>query len=205
MKMCKYFVILMAIVVACSCKQKATNASGDNVTEVEDTTTTTGANEHAVSPEQLITPGKAIGHIQLGSGLDSIVKVLGRPDTGDAAMGAELATWYANHDTTGYQTSVYARSSMGNKDEAIKRIKNILITSPWFKTAEYISTGNTKADIAKYYTLTKGSTYTVKGQTIQVYTDKAKGISFETDPADKCVSIVIHAPNTDANTYINMH
>jgi hypothetical protein len=200
MKLSKYIIVLLMAGLLFACKQKGNQVAEEEAPDLPDTTEV-----KAIPPDQLITPGQAIGHIRLEAGLDSIVRELGRPDTGDAAMGSELATWYANHDTAGYKTSIFARHNMGNADEPVKHIKKILVTSPWFKTAEYISTGNNLKDIRKFYTLKKGSTYTAKGQTIQVYTDMTKGISFEIDPAGNCVSILVHAPNSAADTYINMH
>jgi hypothetical protein len=200
MKASKYFLILITLVIATSCKQKSTNSAGNEAPELPDTTEV-----RAIPAEQLIKPGLGIGKISLEEGLDSVMQVLGRPDAGDAAMGSQLTTWYANHDTAGYRTSIFSRHNMGNKGENVSHVKKILVTSPWFKTAEYMSTGNTMKDISKYYMLKKGSSYKANGQTINTYTDMAKGISFEIDEDGKCVSILVHKPNSAADTYLNMH
>ena len=81
-----------------------------------------------VSPEQLILPGKAIGRTTLNEDATLIAKVLGPPDKGDAAMGKALSTWYANHDPTGYQTSIFFERQMGGDETS--RAKQIRITSP---------------------------------------------------------------------------
>ncbi|MBD1363578.1 hypothetical protein IDJ77_07135 [Mucilaginibacter sp. ZT4R22] len=200
MKRYTYLTILFAIVLAVACKQKTKDAAGNDTPEPPDTTEV-----KAIPAEQLISPGQSIGHIKLDGSADSIVQLLGRPDTGDAAMGSQLATWYADHDTAGYQTSIFSRRDMGGKDEPVSRIKKILVTSPWFKTAEYISTGNNLKDIGMYYTLKEGSSYKKNGQTIKTYTDIEKGISFEIDMQGKCVGILVHQPNSAADTYLNMH
>jgi hypothetical protein len=201
MRACKYFCAVIALFAAVACKQKSSNMLSNDAPEVPDTTEV-----RAIPAEQLITPGKSIGYIKLEGSADSVIQLLGRPDTGDAAMGSQLATWYAGHDTTGYQTSIFSRRNMGNKDENISRIKKILVTSPWFKTGEYISTGNTMKDISKFYTLKEGTGYKARnGENIKTYTDMAKGISFEFDAAGKCVSILVHKPNSTADTYLNMH
>lgn len=201
MRASKYLLILIPILIVAACRQKGDTAVSSETPDLPDTTEV-----RAIPAEQLITPGKSIGHISLGGSLDSLIQMLGRPDAGDAAMGSQLSTWYANHDTAGYQTSVFSSRNMGNKDEALSRIKKILVTSPWFKTAEYMSTGNTMQDIDKYYTLKEGNSYQSKqGKTIKTYSDIDKGISFEIDGAGKCVSILVHAPNSTADTYLDMH
>ncbi|MEO7213191.1 hypothetical protein [Mucilaginibacter sp.] len=200
MKRYTYLTILFAMLLAVACKQKSSDAAGNNAPDLPDTTEV-----KAIPAEQLISPGESIGHIKLEGSADSVVQLLGRPDTGDAAMGSQLATWYADHDSTGYQTSIFSRRHMGGKDEPVSRIKKILVTSPWFKTAEYISTGNNMKDIGKYYTLKEGNSYKAKGQTIKTYSDIAKGISFEIEEDGKCVGILVHKSNSAADTYLNMH
>ncbi|RWY52417.1 hypothetical protein [Mucilaginibacter gilvus] len=192
--------ILFAMLFAVACKQKGSDAVGNETPNLPDTTEV-----KAIPAEQLISPGESIGHIKLEGSADSVMQLLGRPDTGDAAMGSQLATWYADHDTAGYQTSIFSRRDMGGKDEPVSRIKKILVTSPWFKTGEYISTGNNIKDIGKYYTLKEGNGYKRNGRSIKIYTDMAKGISFEIDENGKCVSILVHKPNSAADTYLNMH
>lgn len=200
MKGFKYFIALLIVCGIVSCKQKG-SGTASNEADVPDTTEV-----NAIPAEQLIKPGVGIGQLQLNASADSAVILLGKPDTGDAAMGSQLATWYAKHDTSGYQTSIFSRRKLdGSKDENVSRILKILVTSPWFKTAEYMSTGNTLKDISKYYTLKEGNSYQTKGQTIKTYTDLSKGISFEIDEAGKCVSILVHKPNSTADTYLNMH
>ena len=201
MKSCKHLFVVIAFFAAVSCKQKSSTTSGNTVPDEPDTTEV-----RAIPSEQLITPGNSIGHIRLEGSVDSVIQLLGRPDSGDAAMGSQLATWYAGHKRTGYQTSIFSRRNMGNKDEGISRIKKILVTSPWFKTAEYISTGNTMKDISKFYALKEGNGYKApNGQTIKTYTDMAKGISFEIDEGGNCIGILVHKPNSTADTYLNMH
>ena len=200
MKASKYLLILIPFFLAAACKQKSKDAAGNDTPDLPDTTEV-----RAIPAEQLIKPGEGIGKITLEEGLDSVMQVLGRPDAGDAAMGSQLTTWYANHDSTGYRTSIFSRHNMGGKDENVSHVKKILVTSPWFKTAEYMSTGNTMKDISKYYTLKKGSSYTANGQSINTYTDMERGISFEIDENGKCVSILVHKPNSAADTYLNMH
>lgn len=207
MIMRNFLPLLFAVMTLLACKQKATSVPTDTeATEVADTAAERIDRDHAVSPEQLIAPGKGIGRVQLDDNLNKVMGVLGRPDATDAAMGSQLATWYAKHDSSGYKTTIFAQRNMGGKDEEISHIKKILITSPWFKTADYISTGHTKAEIEKHYTLKEGNTYkATNGETITIYNDLPKGVAFEIDPSDQCVGIVVLAPNSVADSNINLH
>jgi len=200
MKVCKYIVLLVAVILIVACEQKAAKSTDQEVADAPDTT-----DASTISPEQLISPGLSIGQIKLDGNLADAIKLLGKPDGGDAAMGSALATWYANHDTTGYRTSIFASRNMGGADENIQHIKKILVTSPWFKTADFISTGNNMQDIAKFYTLKEGNSYTAGGQKIKIYSDIPKGISFEIDAQGQCVGILVHQPNSTAGTYLDMH
>ncbi len=160
----------------------------------------------AVTADKLITAGKGIGHIMINDDAEKIIKTLGRPDSSDAAMGSALMVWFAKHDVKGYRTSIFAHRNMGGKHEDISYIKKILITSPWFKTAEHLGVGATLDAIKKFYSLKPTSSYNNKEGKVQVYTDVAKGISFEISEAGKtCVAVVVHKPNDTASAYLSMH
>ena len=199
MKVSRYIFILCVIWLAGACRQKGAQVN-KNIADGPDTT-----DASAISTEQLISPGQSIGQIKLEGNLSDAIKLLGKPDSSDAAMGSELATWYAKHDTAGYHTSIFAQRNMGGGDEDIAHIKKILVTSPWFKTADYISTGNTVEDIRKYYTLKEENSHTYKGQKITIYTDIAKGISFKVDDQGKCVGILVYQPNSAVDTYLDVY
>jgi hypothetical protein len=159
-----------------------------------------------VPVDRLITPGKGIGHVMVNDDAETAIKLLGRPDSSDAAMGSALMVWFAKHDRKGYRTSIFAHRNMGGKEEAVSRIQKILISSPWFKTADGVGVGSSLAAIKKGYTVKATSGYNAKAGKVEVYTDLDKGISFELDKAgDKCVAIVVHTAHDTAATYINMH
>lgn len=200
MKVSKSIIIFSAFLLMAACKQKGTPSISNDPPESSDTT-----DAGTIPADQLISPGGSIGQIKLNSSLADAIKLLGKPDGGDAAMGSSLATWYANHDNTGYRTSIYAHRNMGGQDENTPYIKKILVTSPWFKTADYISTGNDIKDIGKYYTLKEGNSYNLKGEQIKTYADTAKGIAFEIDGKGKCVSVSVYQPNSGPGTYLDMH
>lgn len=164
------------------------------------------ATANPVSADRLISPGKGIGHIMVDDDAAQAIKVLGKPDSADAAMGSSLMVWFANHNAKGYRTSVFSRRNMGGKDENISHIQKILVSSPWFKTADHLGVGSAVEFIKKSYLLKPFTTYKANGHTVQVYTDADKGISFEVDnTTQKCVAVVVHKAHDTAATYINMH
>lgn len=154
----------------------------------------------------LITPGKSIGHIILNDDVQNVMKQLGKPDSSDAAMGSSLMVWFADHhNPAGNRTVVFAHHNMGGKDEQVSHIQKILVTSPQFKADDGVGAGSTKQEIQKTYTLKPTSTYSNKNGEVQIYTDLAKGISFEIDGSGKCVGVVVHKANDIAVAYLNMH
>ncbi|HEY8914967.1 MAG TPA: hypothetical protein VIM87_00975, partial [Chitinophaga sp.] len=70
-----------------------------------DTTTATAAQQPdtatavtktpVISSEKLVSAGKGIGKIDLGSNADKLTELLGKPDFSDAAMGKAWLTWYS--------------------------------------------------------------------------------------------------------------
>jgi len=186
------------------------DTTGQHIGDKNDTTThhTMASDTGTVNIAQtdwLITPGKSIGHIVLNDDVQNVIKRLGKPDSSDAAMGSSLMVWYANHNSAGSRTAVFAHHNMGGKDESVSYVQKILVTSPQFKTNDGIGVGTTKEDIQKVYTLKPTSSYTNKTGKVQVYTDLAKGISFEIDGSGKCIGVVVHKANDTASAYLNMH
>ncbi len=156
-------------------------------------------------PAQLIVPGKSIGKTFIGENMNEVLKRFGKPDDGDAAMGKSMSFWFARHDTSGYQTAVFAFRKMGTPDEKNSRVQQIMVTSPYFKTAELLHTGLSYGQIAKKYVLKKAAAFS-KGKYIITIYDTQKGISFEFGPDNLCKSIIVHLPNVStASTYLSFH
>ncbi|WP_154402490.1 hypothetical protein [Mucilaginibacter endophyticus] len=164
----------------------------------------TGASNTSQS-NWLITPGKSIGHIVLNDDAQNVINQLGKPDSSDAAMGSSLLVWFAGHNPAGNRTAVSTHHNMGGKDESVSHVQKILVTSPKFKTGDGVGVGSSKQEIQKTYTLKSTSTYNKAGEKVQVYTDLAKGISFEIDSNGKCIGVVVHKANDTAVAYLNMH
>ncbi|WP_419802178.1 hypothetical protein [Mucilaginibacter sp.] len=182
---CSFFLLL-------ACNQPQTQSA--QTKKVADTvfSTVISAEEKLVPAAALIVPGKSIGQITLRENADSVYKALGKPDSGDAAMGKSLSTWFADHNPKGYQTQVFCVRNLGNPDENISRIKQIRVTSPYFKTSERIGAGSTLTEIQTKFKVIKTASYADKKPPYQIYDDK-KGIAFEILNG-KCRAVIVYLP-----------
>lgn len=227
METSKYLIIPLITITSIACTPKPKSASNldavksadtalimktepatDSAKTADSTITKTDMPPAAgvVTAKQLIVPGKSIGSIHVQESMEKVFDRLGRPDNTDAAMGSSLATWYEGHKPTGYKTAVFSQHNYNGKDDIFQYVQRILVTSPYFKTADGIGAGNTLEQIKQKYTLKPGRNYNSNGATINVFNDLDKGISFEIDPAtNKCVGVVVQKAG-DANiANINMH
>lgn len=180
----------------------ACNSPADKKT-TDNTVTDTVADAPEIKPDQLISPGKGIGHLTIGLPADSAIAKLGKPDSSDAAMGSALMAWYSK-DANKYRTAVFARRNMGNDE--VSRIKLIMVSSPWFKTGDGVATGTTLADIEKSYQLKPVENTTAAKKGLLVFDDNTKGITFDIDSASKkCVAITVHPANDGSGSYLDIH
>lgn len=175
-----------------ACQQSQTKST--QTKKVADTVFSTiiSAEEKQVIAAALIVPGKSIGHITLRENADSVYKALGKPDSGDAAMGKSLSTWYANHNPKGYQTQIFCSRYMGPPDENTSRVKQIRVTSPFFKTKEGIGTGAVLAQIQAKFKVIKTASFKNKKPPYAIF-DNQKGIAFEVS-GGKCTAVIIYLP-----------
>lgn len=195
--MIKYAPGLIIVCFALACNQPEKPAEKHNPpVNIIDTAHTTSTRNQLT-----ITPGGGIGRVTIGENTDSVINALGKPDAGDAAMGSQLMTWYAGHDSAGHQTNVFGHRNMGAADEAISRVKAIRVTSPDFKTAELLRTGLSFDEIKVYFSTTKKSGGT-KGRSI--YEDPRAGIAFEVDGKNICRAIIVFGPGAGSGTYLSM-
>jgi hypothetical protein len=212
MDISKYLIIPIVTVSSLSCGHKPTPPKNMGALKSTDTALILKTEEanplkgKTITAKQLIIPGKSIGQTKLDESMETVFNRFGRPDSSDAAMGSSLAVWYDNHNKAGYKTSVFARHNYNGNNEVFQHVRKILVTSPYFRTAEGIGCGSTLSQISKYYTLKQVNSYKEKGKPIDVYSDVAKGIAFEIDPAlDKCIAVLVHKPNDEGSANINMH
>jgi hypothetical protein len=194
----KYFILpMLCLAFACTHKP-VTNLHA--VTSTKDTTKLA-----PVSAAQLIDPGKSIGLTHLGESLDSVTINLGKPDRGDAGMGAAFTTWFAKHDTLGYQTDIYSHRMMGDKDEDASRVKLIRVTSPYFKTIQGAGAGLSLAEIGKHFHVEHIADYIKGNDTLKVYDDTKEGIAFEVNATGKCTGVSVHKPKDASTGYLSLH
>jgi hypothetical protein len=181
--------ILFSFLGFTACNQSAkVNQQVETTTVVKDSS----SKVKSIPATKLIIPGKFIGQTQINENGAKVFKFLGRPDAGDAAMGKSLSVWYANHDTTGYQTMVFTTRQMG-ADNGDSKVKQIRITSPWFSTAEGVHVGSTLQQVKQHYTLKKTALVTQKAKKYTIY--KAdNGIAFEVNKQDVCCAIIVFDP-----------
>jgi hypothetical protein len=179
--------ILLAGLLTAACNNNSKSALGDSHTAKNDSTKEV---QNKLLSNNLIIPGESIGQTSINEDAATMVKRLGKPDAGDAAMGKALSIWYAGHDTTAHQTAIFSSRQMGTADEA-SRIKQIRVTSPEFVTKNGIHVGSDLKQIGQYFELKKVAHY-AKGETNYDISESKEGIAFETDPSGKCVAIMVY-------------
>jgi hypothetical protein len=197
MRNCNYLFAVLIAATTASCRQN----TGANQTEkqIADTQKTIAAkqnssttNNNIITADKLILPGKSIGKTAINEDGEDIIKRLGEPDAGDAAMGKSVSIWYAKHDTAGYITQIYFTRQMGVDDTS--RAKLIRVTSPWFKVKENVNVGApVKNATAKFKLVKIGEGNGMQGP-YTLYDDAKSGIAFEADNKGTCTGITIHEP-----------
>lgn len=152
----------------------------------------------------LIVAGKSIGRVSLDENMDSVLVLLGKPDAGNAAMGKSLSTWYANHDPSGHQTTIFAARQMGMGNEE-SRVKQIRVTSPFFKTREGVGVTSSAVQIGQFYHMRPVDSFTERGMLYIIY-DTDKGIGFEIDQHKNCSAVIVHSASEKAGAvYLPFH
>ena len=196
--MIKYAFPLIVVCLYVACQQPVKQNTGAIITPSSADT----SNKKTVATDKVITPGGGIGLITIGENADSTISVLGKPDKSDAGMGAQMLTWYANHDSTGHQTNVYAHRNMGDKDAGISHVRAIRITSPAFNTFEQVHTGMPFSEIKKHFQPYHKTTQTPDGFT--TYEDSKAGIAFEMNSQNTCSAIIVFARGSSLGTNLSL-
>jgi hypothetical protein len=161
---------------------------------------TAGAKMHsypldAGANDWILVPGESAGVTLINSDLDEVIKRLGRPDSGDAAMQKSVSVWYGNHDPGEHSVVIYATRSPGNDEVA--RVKQIRVNAPKFEAVSGVGVGTNEKDIRSRYKVREVETYTgLDGKKSKVL-DSEDGIAFEIGADGICDAVVIHAPGKD--------
>lgn len=152
-----------------------------------------------VNADSLVIPGKAIGNISLGRDAAPLMELMGKPDSGDAAMGKAVSMWISGK----HLTAIYTERNMGVDDTS--RIKQIRSTWPGFLTDDNIGVGVTLKDIERRMPVARLGEYTEGKDTFALYTAR-EGISFEINRDDQCTGIIVHPPGSDPTAvYLPFH
>jgi hypothetical protein len=210
MNFSKYFIVPVLAVTVTACQQNKAPKSADTIVNKTDTAHSGTSPDTAakdfpgnkpVPPAQLIVAGISIGQTTINESGKDVHKRLGTPDGGDAAMGKSVSIWYANHDTTGYIIQMYF--SRGQGDDEIQRVKQIRVTSPFFKINNEVHTGTPLKNALSLYKLKKVALFTDKGNSRSLYDDVKGGIAFDVDEKEIITGITVHEPGREAaSTYL---
>lgn len=176
-------------------------------------TDTAVAEKPAIPPDKLVSAGKGIGKIDLGSNADQLEKLLGKPDFSDAAMGKAWLTWYSKRkDEHNNRNELNIYTTYADSTMLTKTVKQIRVTSPFYITADSLQVYNDLASIQQVYPdIVFEGKYKEQqgGRMIHLYDAIAQGIAFEVAEANEqriCIGIIVHEPGKKAtDIYITLH
>jgi hypothetical protein len=130
----------------------------------------------AQSSSSLIVAGQSIGQTHLGRFGATYLAKLPKPDADDSGMGKYRSVWLSKNQA-GRKDTLYIFSVANDPRDIQPRngvsIRLIRVTSPWYHTANGISTGNALPQILRSFP----GAPTDQGQTL--YDDSEQGIAFE--------------------------
>lgn len=141
-----------------------------------------------------IIPGKSLGSIILNQNATTVLDSLGKPDSGDAAMGKAISTWKKGDNLL----TLYTTTQMGV--ENFSRIKAIRSLSKDFKTADNLGVSSSIDALKRYYRLDPIGKFTFNGKHYFLYTTP-KGIAFEIGMNQMCNGVLLYSQDTDPENY----
>lgn len=157
-----------------------------------------------------ILPGKAIGFTYLGQPADSLAKVLGNADGGDAAMGKAWAVYYNKDAHRHIRDSSRFLAVYLTRDEPVgMRVRQIRVNTPSFRANNDVKVGVSLAKIrANFPNLLRAGIYqdTVTHIRYYLYDAVHQGIAFEISAgSNTCTAITVHdTAKTIAGTYLTV-
>lgn len=182
-------VLLFAItfgLISCSNDGNKENSS-DTVSKVQIDSDTNGFK--TINVDFVLIPGDAVGKTKINEDTEEVIKVLGKPDSSDAAMQKMIAFWYDEQDGIKHSTSIYAVRDTGEMPKA--RVQQIRITSPKFKTQSGIGVSSSLDEIKKVYNIHKIQSFKTINNQLDVW-DSNEGIAFEIGNEKECTAVIIH-------------
>lgn len=205
---------LSLIIISClvSCQSQTQEEATAPPATAPDTATTAAPVPQPSPPDTLyqIIPGQRIGKVYVGQTTEQVIKLLGQPDSGDAAMGKALSFWLSKSaQEPRHYLAIYFTRSTANSPQMLAR--QIRVNSPRFTTPEdTLRTGSPLKKIRKQHPqLRPIGFYTHPQQQYQVYIYDAPeaGIAFEVRTTDStCTAITVHQKGEEmTNTYLPLH
>lgn len=166
----------------------------------------------AQTGDRLIVPGQQLGTVRVDANFTTTAKRLGKPDFGDAGLGHYWNTWNARKSAmhTGIHHSLDVYTENTEADGPYVRI--IRVTSPWFKTANGLSTECVFSQAQHQYPALKRMAQYAPQQvpvSIAVYDEVKRGLAFEflcdqrgrVGPQSPCLAILVHTPGKQVNQF----
>ncbi|WP_163916956.1 hypothetical protein [Pontibacter burrus] len=212
----RYLLYILLIVLLQSCSDKDSKRPENQLPEQAATNTSTPDTTslppqpivEKATPDStfLIIPGLRIGQVRLNQTAEQVSNKLGKPDSGDAAMGKALSYWFSKSKRS-HVVAVYFSHSYTDGPEDYLLVRQVRVNSPAFRTPENIGAGNNIATIRRHYTIAPIAYYQVGRQRIYIFDDDAKGIAFEMAvPDSSCIAVTVHKAGEDVtNSYLPMH
>ncbi|MEJ7611055.1 MAG: hypothetical protein WKF88_07740 [Ferruginibacter sp.] len=203
-------IFLATFLYACSDQPKTTTVKYTD-TAVRDTFSAKAGNAlkndsvarllTSLAANDSILPGKSIGNIILEENTEEVIQALGRPDSTKAGKGSSVLSWYSNlpgkaADSTENSIKIVTKIISGKQEET-NRVKQMRVTSSFFKTAGQAGVGSTIVFIKMQFPSLKKATgsYTAQnGGNVTVYDAVKEGIAFEIGGLTKCIGITVHKP-----------
>lgn len=180
-----FYPSLLLYAVLAACNQSSQNAA----INVNDTAKIPAGK---LSSDSLLTPGVSAGNIAINQDASEAFKVLGKPDSSDAAMQKTVAFWYEKHYPKSTSFAIYTVRDTGSNP--IARIRQIRLSSPAYRTEDGLGVSSPLSLLKKKFDLKKVSLSNTSPRNYDLY-DSQKGIAFEIEAEGNCVAVIIHPAN----------
>ncbi|WP_432709189.1 hypothetical protein [Pedobacter sp.] len=147
-----------------------------------------------------IITGYAAGKIKIDENSEDVIKMLGKPDSSDAAMQKMVAFWFDNQDDTRYSIAIFAARS--TEDQEPPKVRQIRVTSPAYKTKTGIGVNSTLTNIRSAFDVQEVKFPLNANQVLHIWIDK-EGIAFEIGKDQRCNAVIIYKKGDDpSSTYL---
>ena len=180
------------LLTACNNQSKPSSDSDTALLTIQNDTVLIDKAIPVVADAFLIVAGEQIGQIHIADSAAKPLRLLGRPDGDDAAMGSATLTWMGKGAPPS-QLDVYTHyhdSTM--TDKAVKQIRT---TSPAFATANGLHVGLRLSEATQKQPGLIRFPFDGVKKNIHLYDDAANGLALEIDSnanEQKVVSVIVH-------------